>query len=202
MIKLLINSSEPTEMSGTSFGGKPVKNVGESFQWPICACCNLPMQFLAKISAHEELHQIFMCQNDPGMCDDWDANGGGNAVVVTKPVELEYVTPPSEGVVLRETEHSTKVIKVEGNDYEDARSSWAEKNSHSPREVLGQLFGEPSWIQGDEIPVCSNCDSPMEFVAQLEQGPDWQTEMNFGGGGVGYLFRCGRDGSAKFLWQC
>lgn len=78
MIKLLINNSDRAEMSGTSFGGKPVKNVDEDFHWPKCSCCKLPMQFLAKIRVDEELHQIFMCQNDPGMCDDWDANGGGN----------------------------------------------------------------------------------------------------------------------------
>ncbi|MCA6058588.1 hypothetical protein HUF18_02275 [Thalassolituus sp. ST750PaO-4] len=202
MIKLLINSSGRAEMSETSFGGKPVKNIGEDFHWPKCSCCKLPMQFLAKLRIDEELHQIFMCQNDPGMCDDWDANGGGNTVVVIKPFELEFVQELSEGETLRETEHSAKVVSVDGNDYEAARSEWAEKNGISPREVLDQISGEPSWIQGDETPNCTVCNKPMEFVAQLEQGPDWKTEMNFGGGGVAYSFRCTCNGSAKFLWQC
>jgi hypothetical protein len=202
MIKLLINSSIPTEMSATSFGGKPVKNRGDNFQWPACACCKLPMQFLAKISVNDELHQIFMCHNDPGMCDDWDANGGGNAIVVTKPEELEFVQVPSEGEALRETEHSALVVEVDGDNYEVIKNEWAEKNGVSPREVLGQIFGMPSWIQGEEIPNCNKCNNPMEFVAQLEQGPNWKTEMNFGGGGVAYSFRCGCNGSAKFLWQC
>ena len=43
----------------------------------------------------------------------------------------------------------------------------------------------------------------MRFLAQLEEGPDWRTEMNFGGGGCGYVFDCTcRSGSAKLLWQC
>ncbi len=201
MVNLLINSTEPVEMSLTSFGGKPVQNSDGKFQWPTCGCCKLPMQFLAKILVNNELHQIFMCQNDPGMCDDWDANGDGNAVVVTIPIELEYAPTPSEGITLREVEHSVKVVEVEGNDYEKARNEWAERNTASPREVLGQVSGEPSWIQGDEIPTCNECNKPMKFVAQLEQGPDWKTEMNFGGG-VAYLFHCDCIGSAKFLWQC
>ncbi|MFB2648012.1 hypothetical protein [Shewanella mangrovisoli] len=202
MINLLINKSDLAEMNETSFGGKPVKNKGEDFHWPTCACCNLPMQFLAKISVEEELHQIFMCQNDPGMCDDSDADGGGNAVIVIKPFDLEFVQVPSEGKTLRDTAHSAQVVSVDGDDYEAARREWAEKNGVSPREVLGQISGEPAWIQGDETPNCTACNEPMEFVVQLEQGPNWETEMNFGGGGVAYSFVCRCNGSASFLWQC
>lgn len=202
MIKLLINSSKPVELSLTSFGGKPVQNSGENFQWPECACCKHPMQFLGKIAVDDELHQIFMCQNDPGMCDDWDADGGGNSVIVIKPAELEYVTIPSEGETLRDTEYSAVVVEVDASDYAEAIDIWAERNSLSPREVLGQISGEPLWIQGNEIPDCDGCNKPMKFVAQLEQGPDWKTEMNFGGGGVAYSFGCSCNSSAKFLWQC
>ncbi|GAA5138512.1 hypothetical protein GCM10023339_79590 [Alloalcanivorax gelatiniphagus] len=55
-----------------------------------------------------------------------------------------------------------------------------------------QLFGEPLWLQAEEVPDCDRCGRAMEFLAQLaqlEQGPDWRTEMNFGGGGVAYLFQ-------------
>jgi uncharacterized protein YwqG len=36
---------------------------------------------------------------------------------------------------------------------------------------LGQrtkLGGEPDWIQGDETPVCAECNQPMSFVAQID----------------------------------
>ena len=36
----------------------------------------------------------------------------------------------------------------------------------------------------------------MRFVAQLEEGPDHRTAMNFGGG-VGYLFDCKEGKTAK-----
>jgi hypothetical protein len=41
----------------------------------------------------------------------------------------------------------------------------------------------------------------MRFVAQLEQGPDSASEMNFGGG-CAYVFDCGCGAhAAKMLWQ-
>ena len=43
----------------------------------------------------------------------------------------------------------------------------------------------------------------MQMVAQLEEGPENRTGMNFGGRGSAYVFRCGcAHGSAKMLWQC
>jgi len=68
-------------------------------------------------------------------------------------------------------------------------------------EVLGQVGGQPAWLQNDETPVCSVCDQPMSFVAQLEEGHDHQTAANFGGGGCGYGYRCDTCRNAAFLWQ-
>ncbi|WP_261365043.1 hypothetical protein [Anatilimnocola floriformis] len=40
----------------------------------------------------------------------------------------------------------------------------------------------------------------MNFLAQLEEGPE--PAMNFGGGGCAYVFDCGcGNHSAKLLWQ-
>jgi hypothetical protein len=68
--------------------------------------------------------------------------------------------------------------------------------------VLGMVKGEPFWLQGDETPICNTCSQPMKLLAQLEVGPEYETEMNFGGGGCAYLFDCKECESAKFLWQC
>ena len=76
---------------------------------------------------------------------------------------------------------------------DNARENW----KGNKRDVLGQLYGEPSWIQGDETPECDCCNKPMRFVAQLEEGPDHRTAMNFGGGGVAYLFDCKQGKTAK-----
>ena len=201
MIKLLIYKQVYETLTDSSFGGLPVRGDNENFGWPTCRNCDGPMQFLGKIVVDNKIEQIFMCQNDPGVCEDWDANDGGNKVLVTTSKELVFVQSPAEGVTTRETNYGVEIVNFKSKDYNEARLAWAENNNKSPREVLGQLFGAPSWIQGDETPVCDSCKKPMRFVVQLEQGPDWKTEMNFGGG-CAYLFDCTCDLSAKFLWQC
>lgn len=201
MVNLLIYSQENPIIFETSFGGYPVKNTSEIFSWPVCACCNLPMQFLGKIAYTTNLYQIFMCQNDPGVCEEWDPNDGANKVIVTKPVNLEFVCAPLDGEALRQVEYSTSVVEVDSSDYETARTLWAEKNKKELRVVLGQIGGTASWIQGDETPECDTCHLPMQFLAQLEQGPESDAEMNFGGG-CAYVFNCECSHAGKFLWQC
>lgn len=84
----------------------------------------------------------------------------------------------------------------------DADYAETRYRSKAPRRILGQLGGRPSWLQADETPTCADCDRPMTFVVQLEEGHDDRTAMNFGGGGCGYGFRCSSCPSAAFLWQC
>jgi len=202
MIKLLINKDEPSSINETSFGGSPVKGINEEFNWPRCACCKGYMQFLGKLKTDIGLEQIFMCQNEPGLCEEWSPNDGGNQIIVTIESNLEYVTPPVGDNLVRDTHYGVTVVEFESNDYDEAREKWSSDNGVSPRQVLGQLLGKPSWIQGDETPVCNDCNSNMRFVAQIEQGPNWETEMNFGGGGCAYSFDCACNSKAKFLWQC
>jgi hypothetical protein len=201
MVNLLIHNPIKASLSETSFGGHPVKNNLDEFNWPICACCSLPMQFLGKIASENYLYQIFMCQNDPGVCEEWGPDDGGNKVIVTAISALEEVAAPSEGLTTRETEYSALAIEVQGNEYDESREQWVNENNLSYREVLGQINGAPAWLQGEEIPNCDICNKPMQFLAQLEEGPDYETAMNFGGGSA-YIFKCTCSKSAKFLWQC
>lgn len=206
MTNLLIHAADAAEVAspGSKFGGSPSAPNGE-LTWPVCKCCNGNMQFLGQLGAPEDemLLLLFMCANDPGMCDEWEPNGGGNSVIAVPATQLRLVQPPDEGETTRPTRYGAAIFDEADGDYDAARSSWASQNKVSPREVLGQLGGSPSWIQGDETPGCDSCGNSMKFFAQLEQGPDWQTEMNFGGGGCAYVFRCTCDKlKAKFLWQC
>ncbi|WP_092412941.1 hypothetical protein [Collimonas sp. OK307] len=166
------------------------------------------MQFLGQLRLKkqddgEPLLLLFMCQNDPGLCDEWDANAGGNKVVSVDCQSLSLVEPPNGGDTIRPILHGAILVDVESENYDTARVDWAVAADVNPQEVLGQLAGQPSWIQGEEVPVCDSCNNPMSFVAQLEQGPDWETAMNFGGGGCAYVYRCscGKH-QAKMLWQC
>lgn len=190
---------------GTRTGGTP--RTPRGFEWPRCRECDGFMQFLAQIHLdvtdpeRAGLLSIFMCQNDPGLCDEWDAATGGNRAFVFGPDATETVAVPDEGVTLLSETAAVDLVRVESDDYFAARESWSRETGRSVREVLGHIGGQPAWLQNDETPACAVCHGPMLFVAQLEEGHDHQTSANFGGGGCGYGFRCGTCNSAAFLWQ-
>ncbi len=209
MISLLINT--PVSDTGVSdenrFGGQPSAPEG-LLKWPTCTTCHGNMQFLGQLRSRSQgggdiLLLLFMCQNDPGLCDEWDADAGGNQVISVGCESLKLVEPPKAGEVIRPLRHGAKIEHVNSDSYDSAREEWSSTTDQSMREVLGQVGGSPSWIQGEEIPSCNLCDSPMSFVAQLEEGPDWKTAMNFGGGGSAYVYRCNCDtNQTKLFWQC
>lgn len=190
-------SEQENNLEESSFGGLPVKQIGSRFDWPKCKSCDSDLQYQGKIKTDLGLELIFMCASNPGMCEEWDPDLGGNAVlIVEKEEDLEFVAP-AVAEAIRNTEYGVKLVNVDSSDYDQAREEFGEKR----REVLGQLFGSPSWIQGDETPICPQCGNSMRFVAQLEEGPDYQTAMNFGSGAA-YVFDCHKDRLGKFLWQC
>ncbi|ACM30921.1 MULTISPECIES: hypothetical protein [Rhizobium/Agrobacterium group] len=188
--------------SETNFGGLP--STDSRFSWPACKSCGVNMQFLGQVrrGGAQRLHLIFMCQNDPGVCSEWEPDGGANAVVCTGIEDLKIADAPSEGEVVRAgLRYGACIERVQSLTYDKAREEWAQRHSRRQRDVLGQIGGKAVWLQGDETPSCHHCQKKMGFVAQLEAGPDYETEMNFGGG-CGYLFECEcAGGTGKFLWQ-
>jgi hypothetical protein len=144
------------------------------------------MQFLAHLPLETGAISVFFCQNDPGMCDDWDATAGGNRAFLFVD-ELRPAAVPAEGATLL-----------------GAVTALALHPDDAPAEVpvLGQWGGTPDWLQGDETPACPSCTSRMTFVAALEEGCHFATEANFGGGGRGFVFACQSCSEAAFLWQC
>jgi len=199
-IELMIVDWDVTDDAShdTRFGGLPA--VGDDFVWPTCRSCSGPMQFQGQIRAPgaPHLHLLFMCTNHPGECDQFEADGGGNAVLTMPAAGLHLATAPADGETQRETRHGARLQRVAAQNYSNAFAAYAGRR----REVLGQIGGAADWIQSEATPPCSACQAPMAFVAQLESGPDYRTEMNFAGG-CGYLFECRCSGvSGKFLWQC
>lgn len=185
----------------TDFGGKPIYNVGEAFSWPICAECDTNMRFQGKVHFGGEVYLIFQCEFEAGSCSGWDADSGANKIIRFSPGEVQEIDPPAEGVTGRETQYSSRIETVTADTYSDALSDWR-ANGGAPRQALGSLGGEPDWYQGDQNPFCSTCGAQMTLVAHLEEGPVYDTGMNFGGG-LAYLFTClPCPGSAKFLFQC
>ncbi|CAL9585176.1 hypothetical protein [Streptomyces sp. enrichment culture] len=168
---------------GPRTGGVPL--VPDGFVWPKCRECGGPMLFFAHLPLEAGVIAVFLCQNNPGLCDDWDATAGANrAFVFDGP--LSAATVPAEG--------ETRLGAV---------TALRPHPDGTPAEepVLGRLGGEPGWLQGDETPACPSCATRMTFTADLEEGAEFETSANFGGGGLGYVFHCRPCGEAAFLWQ-
>lgn len=185
-IKLLIKT-ETNDHDAISFGGLPVKDRTTSFEWPKCVC-GAELQYQGKIKTDIGYEMIFM-EN----CDHW----GSTKVIIVDAEDIESVHPEDSQIAIRETAYVAKIEEVTGDSYDDARDDYP---SHR-RDVLGHISDRPEWIQGDETPKCDCCGQTMRFVAQLEEGPDYETAMNFGGG-CGYLFDCTVGKTAKFITQC
>ncbi|MEU9213956.1 hypothetical protein AB0D27_40210 [Streptomyces sp. NPDC048415] len=181
---LLIYDGETTaDAPAPRTGGVPL--VPGEFVWPRCRECGRAMQFLAHLPLDIGVVAVFFCQNDPGMCDDWDATAGANRAYLFSG-ELAPATVPADGETLLGAVTALRLHP-------------ADKPTEEP--VLGRLGGEPDWIQGDETPGCPLCAHRMTFTAELEEGYDFATSANFGGGGRGYLFNCQPCSEAAFLWQ-
>jgi hypothetical protein len=205
--KLMIYAKPGQEaVAHTRTGGRPMTPRG--FAWPVCRGCEGNMMFIAQLRladvADPELGDglllAFMCQNDPGQCDEWDATAGGNHAVVVPLEGLALLAPPPKGETLLGAASGVTYHPFDG-DYNDARAAWG-KRTKKQRDVLGHVGGEPLWIQADETPACG-CGQPMRFVAMLEEGHDARTAANFGGG-CAYAFACVAPacrGQARFLWQ-
>jgi hypothetical protein len=208
MARLLIASDISDENQAvTRFGGLPSVPRESPIEWPKCLPCGGAMQFLGQLRIpcqdldSDQLVLLFMCPHNPGCCDEWDPDLGGNLAVIVAIKEVIPMKAPDSDLVCRQTSYGAQVEEI-GGGYDQARSAWATSHDGKQRQVLGQLFGQPDWLQGEENPECGLCKQAMRFVAQLEEGPDSDTSMNFGGG-CAYVFDCTCDGGkAKLLWQC
>jgi hypothetical protein len=168
------------------------------------------MQFLSQFPlkmAHLESEALqlktlllFQCRNNPGMCDEWDANAGGNAALLVLSRESQPITPP-KGPTLLPAESRVKLVPY--NDSlakETTDDAYCAALDAPDSTTLGKVGGRPLWLQGDETPTCG-CGAKMRFVLQLEDRGGGG--INFGDGGAGYAFVCEScPDSAKFLWQC
>jgi hypothetical protein len=142
-----------------------------------------------------------MCQNEPGLCQEWDPSAGGNKALLFQTDALApAAVPPGDNTLLPEA-CGVSLYTTESASYDEASDSWSHAEGRPVEEVLGQLGGEPDWLQNDETPACPSCSTPMGFVAQLDEGHDHTSAINFGGG-YGYAFTCEPCGQAAFLWQC
>ncbi|MFJ8666486.1 hypothetical protein [Streptomyces sp. NPDC093600] len=190
MTTLLLHGGESAPTTPVSrAGGLPLVPAG--FVWPLCVECEGAMQFIAHLDRGKDVVSVFMCQNDPGLCQEWEPSAGGNRAFVFPAEGLSPAALPAEGETLL-----GRTVVLAARPFGSVR--YGEEEAWGPvdgRSVLGQLGGEPYWLQNEETPDCAGCAQPMGFVAQLDE------VANFGGG-YAYVFTCDPCREAAFLWQC
>jgi hypothetical protein len=201
---LLIGSAAESPLA--TVGGRPL--APPLTNWPTCHTCKKAMQFLAQLPLEaveeaeghrDQVLLLFQCQSQPGLCDEWDPNLGGNAALLVASLRRSPMPVPAGATLLPE-ETRVQFITYSASDGNTPDDEYCNACDAPGSAVVGKLGGAPLWIQGDETPSCE-CGQPMSFVAQLEERGGGG--INFGGGGAGYAFVCRacRE-SSKFLWQC
>lgn len=210
---MIYDGTAPADSDVPRTGGVPLAPAG--FAWPMCgSCCGGPLQFVAHLPVEDGVLSVFVCQNDPGACEFWDAASGANRVYLFPREGLQPVAVPETGATLLPATSAirTHVVTLdpeENYDHDDlapdaydlARSGWKwepEERLGKQREVLGSLGGSPSYLEDDRLPACPSCTGTTEFAAHLEEGISVQTAMNLGGQ-LGYVFVCRTCREGAFL---
>ncbi|WP_333732729.1 hypothetical protein [Streptomyces sp. IBSBF 3010] len=190
-------------------GGVPLAPAG--FTWPVCGCGG-PLRFFAHLPVEDGVLSVFVCQNDPGMCEFWAAGSGANRVHLFPREGLRPVAVPETGVTVLPVVSAirTQVVTVDPEDcdedaepdaYDLGRAGWRREPGErfgKQREVLGSLGGSPSYLEYDRVPACPSCSVAMEFAAHLEEGITREAAMNLGGQ-LGYVFVCRPCREGAFL---
>ncbi|MFD9502474.1 hypothetical protein [Streptomyces sp. NPDC060035] len=208
---MIYDGSAPADSDVPRTGGVPLAPAG--FAWPLCGCGG-PLQFFAHLPVEDGVLSVFLCQNDPGACEFWDASSSANRVYLFPREELRPVAVPEAGLTLLPATSAirTHVVTIDPEDvcgeegigpdaYDLARSGWKrepEERFGKQREVLGSLGGSPSYLEDDRLPACPSCTGTMEFAAHLEEGIARETAMNLGGQ-LGYVFVCRPCREGAFL---
>ncbi|UQA56898.1 WGR domain-containing protein [Polyangium aurulentum] len=186
------------------FGGLPAGITKKT--WPVCADCSRPLMHVLTLHAHEERLPLrknaalvlFVCSNEDGTCETWDADAGCNAAVflTADALRKKALREPPEGPDGEEPPEVMEACKIA---YSPAFEADPEANENAEDvPATSKVGGYPAWLQFPQTPSCATCEKELAFVAQVQEVDD---ALNFAGGGDGYLFRCPDEHEAKFFMQ-
>lgn len=140
---------------------------------------------------------LFMTDEENGDYVDgtWEPNGGENAVIL-QPGETKHPTTstPSGPTLYQmvDGQDGRQKLPVE---FTVELTPEDDDGNGSPEE--SKLGGIPAFLQNEEYPF----EESSTLVLQLD-ACSAPFEVNFGDGGVGYLFLNQSADQARFLWQC
>jgi hypothetical protein len=178
------------------------------FSWPVCRTCSGKLQYMASLPLSKDLEVVnravsalllFQCQHNPGLCDEWEPESGGNAALVVQTTDAVEIVPPKDSVPLKSGSGVGLRLFQEPIDPDESEALYNDAFNMNGSKVIGKAGGLPFWVQTDATPTCS-CGTKMKFIAQLEERA--ARGLNFGGGGTVYSFVCPACRvSAKQLFQ-
>lgn len=210
--------NEPIVDPVTKFGGQPIWIA--SPQWPISRSTGEQMRFLGQFRLDPELFgslpcqmaYLFMTDGETDVDGTWLPDGGENAVILqpgtppgsyqersTGPTLFDVARDPDDGTTrVVPCEYRVHVSVGEDPDYLDenafrARGEW---NAYYDYVRESKVGGTPAFLQGPESPG----PGAWRLLAQVNSTLT-PCGINFGDGGVGYLFLSSDGREARFLWQ-
>lgn len=188
----------------TKFGGRPC--LIKKTEWPRSRLTKKLMKFICQIRLDKNLFDglddkivyLFMT-DDINVSNTFDPEGGENAVIIKSVNDPEISRLnlfPSKGPSL-EQEYKTEIIYKEEPVFTE--SEWKDSQySEYIKSVEGnKIAGRPAYVERDE-PII---EEGWRLLLQIDSS-DTPFEIDFGGGGVGYLFINSDCSKGKFLWQC
>jgi len=100
--------------------------------------------------------------------------------------------------------YSDLPIKETEISFAETPERWALQRWGNSRENLFRFGGEPTWIQSAEVLTCPICNEKMDFLMQLDTSlPNIENgEVDFGSGGICYVFWCDKSKVSGYLMQC
>lgn len=216
-----IESRQPITQPVTKFGGQPVW-LAEP-QWPVSKSTGNPMRFIGQIAIDParfspvaaRMAYLFITDEEQPVDGTWEPDGGENAVILQPGPAMAGTKPLTEGPTLYQMvkkflrknlvpepcEFSVKLELTEDPDFADeaGRKGWNEAKWDAYATALdgNKIGGSPIFIQNTEFPGPGR----WRLLLQLDS-TKVPFFVNFGDGGVGYLFLSENGQVAKFLWQC
>lgn len=188
-----VESPEPIGEPITKFGGQPVWL--DEPTWPLSVETGRPMRFIGQIRLPGDevrLGYLFMTEEEGDWVDaTYDPTAGENAFFA-QPGQLPdfyQVASIRRGPTFG-PDHHAELTPYQAEAAEDAEDA--------EDDLRSRLWGEPTWMQGEEWP---QDPGTWRFVTQLDSA-DEPFDMNLGDAGVAYAFIDDKTGQGRFLWQC
>lgn len=188
----------------SKFGGRPC--LIKQSEWPTSRKTGEKMQFICQIKIDKSLFRgledkmiYLFITNNINVPNTNDPEGGENAVIIKSLKETKITRRElfkAKGPSLNKEFRLSYVYKEEA-DFED--EDWTETQYEEYfKSVDGtKISGNPAFLDRDMAPIGDG----WRLLLQIDSS-DLPFDLDFGGGGVGYLFINDDCTKGKFLWQC